>query len=68
MAMFNDLISELALVDSPMLNQSYTWSNMQRILTLARLDRFLISIEWDQDFPLSKVVSPVSLQTIVLYC
>lgn len=55
MAMFNNLIKELALIDPPMCNQSFTWSNMQDKPTLARLDRFLLSTEWDQDFPLSKV-------------
>lgn len=38
-----------------MKNQAYTWSNMQSSPTLAKLDRFLISIDWDQQFPLSAV-------------
>lgn len=57
MLLFNELISELALIDPPMMNQQFTWSNMQQNPVLARLDRFLISTEWDQDFPLSKVVA-----------
>nr|CAD1825905.1 unnamed protein product [Ananas comosus var. bracteatus] len=40
-----------------MSNQSFTWSNMQETPTLARLDRFLLSTKWDQDFPFSKVVA-----------
>ncbi len=56
MGMFNDLINELELIDLPMGNQNFTWSNMQRCPTLARLDRFLVSTEWDQTFPLSKMV------------
>nr|CAD1833443.1 unnamed protein product [Ananas comosus var. bracteatus] len=55
MNLFNDLINELALIELPMANQSYTWSNMQRNPILAKLDRFLISTEWEQEFPLSKV-------------
>lgn len=44
-ALFNDLINELALIDLPLTNQSFTWSNMQKTPTLAKLDRFLISTE-----------------------
>lgn len=57
MTLFNDLISELAIIDPPMTNQSFTWSNMQKTPTLARLDRFLFSTEWDREFPLSKVIA-----------
>ncbi|OAY83301.1 putative ribonuclease H protein [Ananas comosus] len=57
MTLFNNLISDLALIDPPMMNQSFTWSNMQKNPTMARLDRFLISTEWDQEFSLSKVVA-----------
>lgn len=52
---FNELIREQALIDPPMRNQSFMWSNMQKNPTLARLDRFLVSTEWDLDFPLSRV-------------
>ncbi|XP_020081326.1 uncharacterized protein LOC109704977 [Ananas comosus] len=55
MAMFSDLIRDLALIDLPMTNQTYTWPNMQHKPTLAKLDRFLVSTEWDLSFPLSKV-------------
>lgn len=37
-------------------NQNFTWSNMQSNPTLAKLDRFLISTEWDHTYPLSKVM------------
>lgn len=53
--MFNDLINELALIDPPMSNQSFTWSNMQDNPTSARLDHFLLSTDWDQTFPLYRV-------------
>ncbi len=55
--MFTDLIKKLKVIDLPMGNQNFTWSNMQRSPTMARLDRFLVSTEWDQAFPLSKVVA-----------
>lgn len=53
--LFNNLIYDLELIDLPMINQSFTWSNMQQNPTLARLDRFLVSTEWDQEFSISKV-------------
>ncbi len=53
--MFNGLINNLSLIDLPLGNQSFTWSNMQSSPSLAKLDRFLISTEWDQEFPHSRV-------------
>ncbi len=52
---FNDLISDLELIDLPLQNQRITWSNLQRHPALAKLDRFLVSTEWDSTFPLSAV-------------
>lgn len=57
MAMFSDLINNLEVIDLPMSNQSYTWSNMHLKPTLAKLDRFLVSTDWDLSFPLSKVIA-----------
>ncbi len=57
MSLFSDLVSKVELLDLPIGNQCFTWSNMQGSPTLAKLDRFLISTEWDQAFPLSKVVA-----------
>ncbi|OAY76999.1 hypothetical protein ACMD2_21691 [Ananas comosus] len=55
MALFADLISNLEAIDLPLSNQNFTWSNMQHTPTLAKLDRFLVSTEWDQSFLLCKV-------------
>ncbi len=57
MDLFSGMVNELEMIDLPMSNQMYTWSNMQSNPSLAKLDRFLISTEWDQRFPLSKVVA-----------
>ncbi len=57
MSMFSDLINELELIDLPLGNQDFTWSTMQDRSTLAKLDRFLVSTEWDQAFPFSKVMA-----------
>ncbi len=57
MLMFSNLINKLEMVDLPMGNQQYAWSNMQSNPTLAKLDSFLISTEWDQVFSLSNVTA-----------
>ncbi len=54
MCMFSNLISDLDLMDLPIANQQFTWSNMQSNPTLAKLDRFLISTEWDPPSPSRK--------------
>lgn len=51
MVMFADLINHLAMIDLPLANQSFTWSNLQQQPSLAKLDRFLVSTDWDQTFP-----------------
>ncbi len=55
MTMFSNTINELEMLDLPIANQSFTWLNMQSNPTLAKLDRFLISTDWDLHFPLTKV-------------
>ncbi len=57
MSLFSNLLNELEMLDLPISNQMFTSSNMQSNPTLAKLDRFLISTEWDQCFPLSKVAA-----------
>lgn len=42
MNIFNDLIRYLEMIDLPMKDQAYTWSNMQ---SHAKLDWFLVSTE-----------------------
>ncbi len=64
MSLFADLLCKLELIDLPIVNQRYTWSNMQSTPSLAKLNRFLISTEWDQAFPLSKVVALPRLHPI----
>ncbi|KAL6328045.1 hypothetical protein AAG906_033313 [Vitis piasezkii] len=45
--------SECELLDPPLRNASFTWSNMQKSPVCKRLDRFLYSNEWGQFFPQS---------------
>lgn len=60
MAMFFDLIRNLAAIDLPLSNQYYTWSNMQRRHTLAKLDRF--SLQRNGIFPSYTIKSRHSLE------
>lgn len=46
MRMFNEIISELSLIDPPLANGDYTWSNFRDNPTCSRIDRFLFTAEW----------------------
>ncbi|RVW91468.1 Transposon TX1 uncharacterized 149 kDa protein [Vitis vinifera] len=48
---FDSFISECELLDPPLRNASFTWSNMQESAVCKRLDRFLYSNEWGLLFP-----------------
>lgn len=51
MRFFYELIRESELIDPYFRNVTFTWSNMQEVPVRKRLDRFLYSNEWDQNFP-----------------
>ena len=48
---FEDFITECELIDLPLRNASFTWSNLQENPICKRLDKFLFSSEWEFDFP-----------------
>ncbi|RVX11532.1 Transposon TX1 uncharacterized 149 kDa protein [Vitis vinifera] len=48
---FDSFIKECELLDPPLRNASFTWSNMQESPVCKRLDRFLYSNEWGLLFP-----------------
>jgi len=48
---FNELIQRLALIELPLVDRAYTWSNKRAVPTLVRLDRCFISVSWDALFP-----------------
>ena len=69
---FDDFIRECELLDPPLHNTPFTWSNMQESPVCKRLDRFLYSNEWELSFPqrLQKVLPrrtsdhwPIALET-----
>jgi hypothetical protein len=53
---FNDWVNEWGLIELNPTNRKFTWENNQKNLVLAKLDRTFISTEWDQAFPLVKIV------------
>ncbi|KAJ9680549.1 hypothetical protein PVL29_019768 [Vitis rotundifolia] len=50
MRCFDEFIRESGLLDPPLRNAAFTWSNMQAAPICKRLDRFLFSAEWDSFF------------------
>lgn len=50
---FREVVHEIGLVDLPILNRSFTWSNGRGVPTLERLDRVFISNAWVLAFPRS---------------
>jgi hypothetical protein len=48
---FNDLINTLGLIEIPLVDRAYTWSNRRDDPTLVRLDRCFVKIDWDSTFP-----------------
>ena len=51
MKLFDELVRELNLKDSPLCNRQFTWSNFCDQPVYCRLDRFLVSVSWEEVFP-----------------
>jgi hypothetical protein len=56
-AAFNDFIDEASLLELPLLDREFTWSNKRASPTLERLDRAFINLSWDTAFPNSNLSS-----------
>jgi endonuclease/exonuclease/phosphatase family metal-dependent hydrolase len=50
--LFNECIARLALHEIVRSGAAFTWSNKQRKLVQCMLDRVLVSLEWEAQFPL----------------
>ncbi|XP_059658879.1 uncharacterized protein LOC132305222 [Cornus florida] len=51
MTQFSDFIDGHLLIDLPLQGATFTWSSGRESVTLSRLDRFLISGDWEEKFP-----------------
>ena len=47
---FSDFIFELELIDLPLFDGQFTWSNNQDPPSKSRIDRFLLSTDWEDQF------------------
>lgn len=47
---FNNWVSDFALLDIPLQNIQYTWSNFRFNATYSRLDRFFVNQQWLEKF------------------
>jgi hypothetical protein len=50
---FSDFISDQGLLDLPLVGGHFTWSSNQENPSMSRLDRFLVSPEWDTQFSMA---------------
>jgi hypothetical protein len=48
---FFDFIFDLDLMDLPLVGGTYTWSNNWESPSWSRIDRFLVSLAWEAQFP-----------------
>lgn len=62
MELFGDLIRDLNLVDLPLGGRSFTWSNKREVASFAKLDRLLVSDDWEARYLL---VTQKALQALV---
>lgn len=62
MKSFSDIIQDLGIVDLPLQGAHYTWSRGGDSMQASRIDRFLISSEWNENF---KVVKQAALPRVI---
>ena len=51
MHQFSAFIFEQSLIDLPLVGESFTWSNSREVASRSRLDKFLLSADWEENFP-----------------
>lgn len=59
---FNDCINNMCLIELPLLDRKYTWSNKHSTSTLERLDRAFINLAWDAALP-NMILSSLTRRT-----
>jgi hypothetical protein len=53
--LFNAVIDSMDLREIDLSGRKFTWANSRRVSTDEKLDRVLVSTEWEQHFPLATV-------------
>jgi hypothetical protein len=53
--LFNAIIDGFDLREIEMSGRKFTWANDLQVPTYEKLDRVLVSVEWEQKFPLATV-------------
>jgi hypothetical protein len=55
LVLLNELINMWGLIEYKDPNRTYTWSNNQKQPIIAKLDRVLVSVNWDIKYPMTKI-------------
>lgn len=55
--LFNDTLDELAVLEIPLLDRAFTWTNNREYPTLVKLDRVFVNLSWDHTFPNTSLTS-----------
>lgn len=50
MTQFSDFINDHELIDLPLVGRKFTWSNNEERATMSRIDRFLLTKDWEDHF------------------
>ena len=48
---FSDFIAVLGLIDPQLEGGTFTWTNNKDVEARSRIDRFLLSLDWEDHFP-----------------
>ncbi|XP_065628619.1 uncharacterized protein LOC136067152 [Quercus suber] len=48
---FEEQVTELSLIDLPLVGGNFTWSKFREVVSSSRLDKFLLSADWEEKFP-----------------
>ena len=48
---FSDFIADHGLLDLPLEWGAFTWFNSRVVASRSRIDRFLLSLDWEDKFP-----------------
>ncbi|KAK1262643.1 hypothetical protein QJS04_geneDACA001222 [Acorus gramineus] len=52
---FRDWISDSGVIEIPLSNKKFTWSNLRDAPTLSKIDRYFVDLSWKDFFPLARL-------------